>query len=153
MARPRILTLSPEEMTKLGEEMVQWCLVNKPLHLSQWWSFEKDITDSDWNAIRKLPEFVHYYNKALKIVGMSYINKESKVEPRIKDRWLRVYFKDLKEQEDEDMDAAAKRAKSVEEDKDKNSACVQKLEQLLSEFSSNPDLKSVDINISNDTKS
>lgn len=109
MARPRSVSLSDEEMISLGEEMCQWVSDNKPMHLCEWYSFEKNITDSDWDAMRKIPSFLHYYNKALKLVGMQYLSKESPVEPSLKQRWQRVYFKDLKKQEDEDLDAAEER--------------------------------------------
>ncbi len=99
--RPRTVSLEPEEMIDLGQQMCDWVAKNKPMHLSQWYSFEMDITDKDWNSMRQCPEFLHYYTKALKMVGMQYLDKDSKVDVRIKDRWQRVYFKDLKQEEDE----------------------------------------------------
>ncbi|HMH10162.1 MAG TPA: hypothetical protein VK553_05595, partial [Candidatus Nitrosopolaris rasttigaisensis] len=44
------------------------------------------------------------------IVGKNYLHNNGKVNPGISQRWQRVYFKDLKEQEDQDLDDAAKRA-------------------------------------------
>ena len=99
--RPRLVSLPPEEMEKLGQEMVEWVKINKPIHLSMWYTQEKDFTDEQWDAFRKCPEFIHYYTKALKLVGYSYLDKDSNVDVRLKDRWQRVYFKDLKEEEDE----------------------------------------------------
>jgi epoxyqueuosine reductase QueG len=105
--RPRTVSLTPDEMIKLGEEMVDWCAENKPLHLSQFWSIYKDISDDDWETLKKRPEFVRYYTKSMRIVGMSYLDKDSKVDVRVKDRWQRVYFKDLRNQEDEDAKTAS----------------------------------------------
>ena len=102
VGRPRTVSFEPDEMIKLGEEMVNWCLENKPMHLSQWWSIKKDIDDHDWETMKRAPEFLRYYAKSMRIIGMAYIDKDSKVDCRIKDRWQRVYFKDLKNQEDED---------------------------------------------------
>ena len=102
VGRPRTVSFEPDEMIKLGEGMVKWCSENKPLHLSQFWSVYKDISDDDWETLKKRPEFVRYYAKAMRIIGYSYLDKDSKVDCRVKDRWLRVYFKDLKNQEDED---------------------------------------------------
>lgn len=100
--RPRTVCFSPEEMISLGEEMVEWVKTNKPIHLSVWYTQEKDFTDEQWDTFRKCPEFFHYYTKALKLVGYAYLDKDSNVDVRLKDRWQRVYFKDLKEQEDAD---------------------------------------------------
>lgn len=103
--RPRTVSFSEEEMIALGEEMVKWVKENKPIHLSMWYTQEKDFTDEQWDSFRRRPEFIHYYKKALALVGYAYIDKESQVDVRVKDRWLRVYFKDLKHQEDEDKKA------------------------------------------------
>lgn len=100
--RPRTASLEPDEMIKLGEEMVDWVIENKPIHLSMWYTQLKDFTDKEWDAMRQIPEFLHYYTKALKLVGYSYLDKDSKVDSKLKDRWQRVYFKDLKYQEDQD---------------------------------------------------
>ena len=152
MARPRSVCLSEEEMISLGEEMIKW-LQEHPdtLHLSEWYTIEKGFIYNEWKTFIVKTEFSPYYERALRIVGRQYLDKRSNVRDGISQRWQRVYFKDLREQEDEDLDAAAKRSKSVEEDHEKNSQCVQKLDQLLAEFSSTPDLKSVEININSET--
>jgi len=132
--RPRTVSFTEEEMIALGEEMVNWVRENKPIHLSVWYTQVKDFTDEQWDTFRKRPEFVHYYTKALKLVGYSYLDKDSSVDVRLKDRWQRVYFKDLKEQEDLDADAEAARkasalkseAKAVEEERQKVLAEVQR---------------------------
>jgi len=115
--RPREVSFSPEEMIKLGEEMVEWVKKNKPIHLSVWYTQEKDFTDEQWDTFRKRKEFVHYYTKALKLVGYSYLDKDSQIDVRLKDRWQRVYFKDLREQEDEDAEKDAERKKAIENTK------------------------------------
>lgn len=113
MGRPRTVSFSPEEMIALGEEMVEWVKINKPIHLSIWYTQEKDFTDAQWDTFRKCPHFFHYYTKALKLVGYSYLDKDSNVDVRLKDRWQRVYFKDLREQEDEDARFKAEIASQV----------------------------------------
>jgi hypothetical protein len=123
--RPRTVSLSKDEMIALGEEMVKWVAENKPIHLSVWYTQVKDFTDQQWDTFRKNPDFFHYYSKALKLVGYSYLDKDSSVDVRLKDRWQRVYFKDLREQEDLDADAEAARkasalkgeARAIEEEK------------------------------------
>lgn len=113
---PRTTSLQPEEMIALGEEMCAWVAIHKPLHLCVWYSFEKNITDSQWNTYIDRPEFTPYYEKALKLVGMQYLDKTSNVRDGISQRWQRVYFKDLRKQEDEDLDKAAERAKGVQKE-------------------------------------
>ena len=69
----------------------------------------------------------------MKLVGYGYLDKDSAVDVRLKDRWQRVYFKDLKESEDDDADAEAIRkanalkteAKALEEER------LKVLEQVL----------------------
>jgi hypothetical protein len=47
-------------------------------------------------------EFYPYYELALRLVGIKYLDKTTNVREGISQRWQRVYFKDLKEQEDAD---------------------------------------------------
>lgn len=111
---PRTVCPPPEDMIALGKEMVQWIKDHpQTLHLSQWYSFEKFITDKTWDTMRKKEEFIHYYEVALKMIGMNYLDKDSKVRDGISQRWQRVYFKDLKRQEDEDAQEELLRQKEL----------------------------------------
>lgn len=101
--RPRTVSLPPDEMIKLGEDMIEWVKQNDPLHLSAWYSIEKNITDREWEMYQCCPEFSPYYEKALKMIGQKYLNKDSNVREGASQRWQRVYFKDLRKQEDEDL--------------------------------------------------
>jgi len=103
MARPRIITPPPEEMEKLGEEMIAYVSdkKNKVLHLSEWWSTKMFFIEKVWNTMCIAPEFLPYYEKALRIIGKQYLDKTSNVRDGISQRWQRVYFKDLKKEEDE----------------------------------------------------
>ena len=148
---PRTVSKSPAEMIALGEEMCKWVAENNPIHLSMWYTMVKDITDKEWNTYRMCPEFLHYYTKALKLVGMNYINKDSAVDPRIRDRWLRVYFKDLKQEEDE----TAKYLQSLKiEDLEKLSPeYLSKLDQMMAQMRGNQASNSDLTNKSAETKS
>jgi hypothetical protein len=124
--RDRTVSFSEEEMIILGEEMVEWVKLHKPIHLSMWYTQHKDFTDKQWDTFRKCPEFFHYYTKALKLIGYSYLDKDSQVDVRLKDRWQRVYFKDLKESENEDakfdadLKAAALKSETAAIEQEKN---------------------------------
>lgn len=98
--RPRTTSLPKNDMIELGKEMIAWVKENNPIHLKQWYSIEKSITYNEWKAMQQLPEFLPYYEQALNIVSLNYIN--GNINPSLAQRWLRVYFKDLKAQEDDD---------------------------------------------------
>lgn len=99
--RPRTVIPEPDEMIKLGEEMVEWVERNQPLHLSEWWSIEKFIVSKVWECMQVAPEFFPYYERALRIIGKQYLDKTSNVREGVSQRWQRVYFKDLRKEEDE----------------------------------------------------
>jgi hypothetical protein len=101
MPRPRTVSLPPEDMVTLGEEMLEWVETNDPIHLSQWYSLKKGFTDAQWRVMKDAPEFSTYYEQALKMVGYKYLIKDSPIEPSLKQRWQRVYFKDLRDEENE----------------------------------------------------
>lgn len=101
--RPRTTSLEPKEMIALGEEMVVWVTKNKKniLHLSEWYTIEKGFIYNEWKTFLQRAEFIPYYEQALKIVGSKYLDKNSNVREGASQRWQRVYFKDLKDEEDE----------------------------------------------------
>lgn len=117
MVRGTKRTVSPpvKDMIALGKEMVSWVKANKKtiLHLCEWYTIEKGYTYNEWKAFIQLKEFLPYYEQALKIVGLKYVDKNSNVRDKISDRWQRVYFGDLKEQEDRDSDAEQLRKASA----------------------------------------
>ncbi len=104
---PRTVSLPPEEMIALGKEMVEYVKNNKNtiLHLCEWYTIEKGFTYKQWKTFIQKQEFVPYYEQGLKIVGLKYVDKNSNVRDGISQRWQRIYFGDLKEQEDIDADA------------------------------------------------
>lgn len=133
--RPRTVSLPPDEMIKLGEDMIQWVKDNDPVHLCEFYCIEKGYTDDEWDTMHVCPEFFPYYVKALKIIGMKYLREDTGIEPRIKDRWLRHYFRDLRKQEDKDKDDDVIRQKSVaeavpQEVRAQTDALVKQIEEL-----------------------
>ncbi len=99
--RPRTVSLSPDQMIELGKEMIKWVKLYNPAHLKAWWSVEKEYTEGDWSAMRQSPEFLEYYARAMDIISLDYLDKESKIPDKIKDRFLRLYFKDLRDDEND----------------------------------------------------
>src|SRR5579862_179247 len=109
--RLRTVSFSDDEFVVLGEEMIKWVTENYDsiLHLSQWYTIHKGFTYNEWKTFLQKPVFLPYYEQALKLVGLKYIDKKSDVREGISQRWQRVYFGDLKESEDADADAEAER--------------------------------------------
>jgi len=99
MVRPRATSFPPEEMEKLGQEMVDWVKEHKPIHIKQWYCVERGFIYNEWKAMIQLREFLPYYEEAMHLVGLNYIN--GTINPSIAHRFIRVYFKDVKEEEDE----------------------------------------------------
>lgn len=127
--RPRQFAFTPEQMIELGKEMVAWVRAHKKtiLHLCEWYTIEKGFTYNEWKNFIQLSEFLPYYEQALKIVGLKYVDKKSNVRDSISQRWQRIYFKDLREGEDEDAEANELRkasalkgeARAIEQEKQK----------------------------------
>lgn len=115
MARPREFSFCEKDMIALGEEMVSYVKKNRKtiLHLSEWYTIEKGFTYNEWKNFIQKAEFFPYYEQALKIVGLKYVDKNSNVRDKISDRWQRIYFGDLREGEDEDARAAELRKASA----------------------------------------
>ena len=154
--RPRTVSPPPEDFIALGEEMLDW-LDKHPetLHLSEWYTIHKMYTYNQWKQFIAKPEFHPYYETALKIVGKHYLNKDSPVNPSISQRWQRVYFKDLREQEDEDARFNSELKKSELDTKtEQYQQANAKLDKVLDHFSSlQSDLKISDNKAINDQKS
>lgn len=98
---PRTNSPSPEEMVELGKEMLAWVYENNPLHIKQWYSIKKGILYKDWKAMIQLSEFLPYYEQAVSYVSLQYLDKTSNIRDSVSHRFLRVYFKDVKDEEDE----------------------------------------------------
>ena len=75
--RPRTTSFSEDEMIELGIEMVDFVRKNKKtiLHLSEWYTIEKGFTYNEWKTFIQKPEFLPYYEQALKIVGLKYVSQ------------------------------------------------------------------------------
>ncbi len=122
--RPRDVSFPPEQMIELGKEMVQWVKDNKPLHIKQWYSIQKMFTYNQWKTMQVCKEFFPYYEQALNIISIQYIDKTSNIRDSVSHRFLRAYFKDVREQEDEDADRETERKRSIENTKQTNFTIV-----------------------------
>lgn len=106
MCRPRSVSPPPEGMIAWGEEMVKFVKDHPDiLHLSEWYTIEKGFTYNEWKTFIVKEEFFPYYEQAMRIIGLKYLDKASKVRDSISHRWQRIYFPDLRQSEDEDFEA------------------------------------------------
>ncbi len=100
--RPRTTSLPENEMIELGKEMVAWVKENRPYHLSTWYTLEKGFIYEEWKTFIQRKEFIPFYQAALLIVGEQYLIRDTEIEPSLKQRWQKVYFKDYKEAEEQE---------------------------------------------------
>lgn len=104
MARPRTTSFSDEEMIALGEEMIEYLRTHDIVHLKEWYSIEKSFLHEEWKCFIQIPSFLPYYQKAISMISMKYVREDTGIEPSLKHRFLRLYFGDIREREDQDKD-------------------------------------------------
>lgn len=134
--RPRKTSFTEAEMIALGEEMILWVKKNSPIHLSQWYTIEKGFIYREWKTFIQREEFIPYYECALKLVGMNYL--DGTIKESLAQRWQRVYFKDLKEEEDDTAEFNAKL--KTEEAKLVSEADAKRTEQVIEQMRLSQDL-------------
>lgn len=113
--RPRTVTPEPEELIKLGQELVTWASEpTKELRcrFAQWYSIVKGITHYQWDKMVEKEEFRGYYEKAQTYLGQRYI--DGSVKEGIAHRFLRRYCPEVKHEENEEMEQKAKANKAAE---------------------------------------
>lgn len=132
VGRPRETCPPKDELIQYGKDMIEWVKKNKPLHLSEWYTIEMFFTYDEWKAMIKKDEFRPYYEHALKLVGLQYLDKESRIRDSISQRWQRVYFKDLREEEDETVKFKAECQKMLHDTaEEKDKVTVDQINKIL----------------------
>ncbi len=127
---PRTVSPPPDECEKLGQELIKWIEdSDDALHLSQWYSKVKKMTFKQWDTLCQRKEFIPYYEEALQTIGLKYLTKDSSVEPGIKQRWIRLYFRDLAKMEDEKAAYLA----SLKDDKGEQALSLSDIKKMLRE--------------------
>lgn len=111
--RPRYVEpVSKEECDNLGKELVKWATEpteEKRTSLGFWYSLEKGILRRQWKALIQRPEFLPYYESAQLALARKLHNDE--LEKGMAQRYLRLFDRDLVEEENEQAkyDAELKR--------------------------------------------
>lgn len=131
MGTPRTVSPCDEELIKMGEEMVEWVRQNDPLHLSEWYTIEKMYTYNQWKTFIQREAFIPYYEISLKLVGRKYLDRNSDVREGVSQRWQRVYFKDLKEEEDETLAYKAELSRKQKDEEDSQDSMAKKIVEAI----------------------
>lgn len=100
--RPRTVSPSPEECIKLGEDLLKWA--TEPTKewrclFQQWYSLKMGIRRKDWKTLIQSPEFLPYYEMAQASLAVKCVNGTMK--DGFGQRYIRLYDRDLKEEENE----------------------------------------------------
>lgn len=101
--RPPRVGFSNEEIIVLGKELLDWCKrcdVDKTevVHLSEWYSEIKEISYSYWRELGQRIEFAPYYERAMLWMGKRIL-KNKKLAQSYGNRFLGIYFKEIREME------------------------------------------------------
>ncbi len=100
--RKRTSTPSPEECIELGEELLKWATEPTEefrFRFAQWYSVKKHILRKDWKNLIKSPEFSPYYEEVQSIFADRCL--DGTVKEGFGQRYLRLYDRDLIEEENE----------------------------------------------------
>lgn len=95
---------SDEQVIEMGKDLIKWLIKNETndsiVHLSQWYVKEKDMDRDQFDALRHRVEFLHYYKKALDLMGNKILlNKE--LPTAYGSRYVASYHRDLRLHEKE----------------------------------------------------
>lgn len=117
MVSGRLRTVSPpdDELIKLGEELVAWASVEtKPprIRMAQFYSEEKQILRKDWKSMVQAPVFLPYYEKAQSLLAARVVNTDV-LDKSYGNRYIRLYDRELVEEENDTMRFKAQCQKEV----------------------------------------
>ena len=143
--RPRYTTPNEEEIEKLGNELIEWASTpptpdNPKRRFADWYSYEKFMILNQWKALKKLPQFAPYYEKARSILARNYQNagKDDTMNAGIAQRFMRHYcWDDVAEEENAVVEHAAKTKAQSDEELiqksivEKDNLIIQQSKQLL----------------------
>jgi len=107
---PRSTSPSKEELIKLGKDLVEWASEKtdeKRTSFSFWYAIKHDFIQEEWKLFKQKEEFRPYYEKARALLANKIHSDE--LEKGMAHRYIRLYDRDLAEEEDADKDADIQR--------------------------------------------
>lgn len=99
--RPRTTTPPPEELIKLGEELVKWAEEDTKdwrMRFCDWYSTIHGLIDKEWELMVAKEEFQGYYKRAQVALAKKWLN--GSVVPSLAHRFIRIYCPEVREEED-----------------------------------------------------
>jgi len=102
MGTHRTTTPEDPELEKLGEELVKWATEESKelrFQLKQWWCLEKGLLKKQWDLMCEKPVFQAYYERAQTALSTRYV--DGSINAPIANRFLRLYFPEIRKEEDE----------------------------------------------------
>ncbi len=97
--RPRTQTPSDEECAILGQDLVKWAYEEKGILISEWYCLKHGINRKQWKAMKDHPSFLPYYEQAM--VPMAKKAIDGTIEKSFGHRYLRLYDRDIRDDEDD----------------------------------------------------
>lgn len=133
LGRPRtLLPKDDEEIHRLGEELVAWAVDNpkkEKYHLTQWFLMEKMFSPNLFHVLEHNEIFIPYLKIAKAHLSFQYVN--GTINPSIAHRFMRLYFDDVKKDENDLIAYKAEVARKNQEDS--HNDLIQKLSEALRE--------------------
>lgn len=133
--RPRALTPSKEEVIELGKELVEWVSVedkdNPRLMFAEFYSGVKHILRREWKALLKLDDFAPYYEQAQQILAKRCL--DGTMEKSFGHRYLRLYDRELTQEEDKLLAYKAELARKQKEEEEQDDP-IRKLAQAIKDI-------------------
>jgi hypothetical protein len=119
--RPRTTCPPPEELIKLGKELVQWATEETDelrCRFPQFYSLKKGILASVWDLIIDKPEFSLYYEQARIALSRRFI--DGSVNQSIAHRFLPIYIPEIRKMERKIKEEEVEDKKSILDHDHKN---------------------------------
>lgn len=98
--RPRKIPQSDDELEQIGIELIDWCHADPINNLTfALFHTQYGILRKEWKCIIQIPVFLPFYEQARAILSINFLN--GNVNPSIAHRYIRIYDRDVAEEEDE----------------------------------------------------
>ncbi len=102
--RPPNEGFDDDSLAELGKELIAWtkemdAKKQKIVHLSDWYAEIKEISRTQWDSIIRRDSFIGYYERASLWMGRRIL--KGGIETSYGNRFLTIYFKELREHERE----------------------------------------------------
>lgn len=105
VGRPRTKSLQSKELLEFGEKLLIWATEKTGkddelrFRFPQFYCLLHGYTEDHWDKMKRIEEFRPYYEKARVALSRRYI--DGSIKDSIAHRFLRIYFPEIRKEEDE----------------------------------------------------